>query len=104
MSLVICVRSATILRSTPGRRPSNLNGSAGAASRRSGFYLRVLREGEVAPGDVVERVGAEPNRIAVSEAMALYLARKPSRAALRRVLLVADLAAVWREEFEARLA
>ena len=73
------------------------------ASRRTGFYLRVVEEGEVGAGDAVEQLDSEPNEVAVTEITELYLGSDAAPAALRRVLRVAALPDVWRDEFEARL-
>src|SRR5216684_3408720 len=43
------------------------------ASRRSGFYLRVLRDGEVAAGDPIARTHQDGNRVSISDAMRIYL-------------------------------
>src|SRR6202035_4308911 len=43
------------------------------ASRRSGFYLRVLREGELAAGDSIIRIHQDENRVSISDAMRIYL-------------------------------
>jgi len=37
------------------------------ASGRSGFYLRVLQEGEVGAGDTIERVESDPSQMIVQE-------------------------------------
>ena len=50
------------------------------ASRRSGFYLRVLREGEVGPGDAFELVALDPHGVTVPDITDLYLARDPDPA------------------------
>ena len=41
------------------------------ASGRSGFYLRVLEEGEVGAGDVIHRVKVDPKRMTVRQAVGL---------------------------------
>lgn len=69
------------------------------ASRRSGFYLRVLREGEVAPGDKIVRIHQGENRVSISDAMRLYL-HEPNLNKLRqRALQVEYLSPSWRERF-----
>ena len=40
-------------------------------SGRSGFYLRVLEEGEVGAGDVIHRVKVDPKRMTVRQAVGL---------------------------------
>jgi MOSC domain-containing protein YiiM len=69
------------------------------ASRRSGFYLRVLREGEVGPGDPIVRTYQDENHVSISDAMRLYL-HEPNLNKLRqRALQVEYLSPSWRERF-----
>ena len=70
---------------------------------RPGIYFAVLAEGLVGPGDSIERVKIHENRVSVTEMLAMILDRSTSAEALRRVLEIPSLAAVWREEFQARL-
>jgi MOSC domain-containing protein YiiM len=74
------------------------------AARRTGFYLRVLQEGEVGAGDTFELVALDPNGVTVADINELYLAADPSVELLQRALEVADLPDGWRDEFESRLA
>jgi MOSC domain-containing protein YiiM len=73
------------------------------AGRRPGFYLGVVEEGEVGAGDPIERVREDENRVAVTEMLRLIVADRADADALRRVLRVPALAAVWRQEFQERL-
>lgn len=76
------------------------------ASRRTGFYLAVLREGEVGTGDAIERIARDPNAVPVSEITRLYVAktyRDDDLAALERALRVASLPESWKEYFRERL-
>jgi MOSC domain-containing protein YiiM len=52
------------------------------ASRRTGFYLRVLREGEIGAGDEIVRVHRDENRVSIADAMKVYLG-DPDAAELR---------------------
>ena len=74
------------------------------ASHRSGFYFRVLKEGDVAPGGLVELLAAEPHRMSDAEVNDLYLADVPPPATVERALLVDALPEDWKDEFQARLA
>jgi MOSC domain-containing protein YiiM len=74
------------------------------ASRRSGFYLKVLREGEVGAGDEIEVLERDPRAIPVTEVTELYVARNRDPERMRRVLEVPALAESWRAWFEERLA
>jgi MOSC domain-containing protein YiiM len=68
-----------------------------------GIYFAVLDEGEVGPGDSIERVHTDPRRITVRDMLRLTLNRRAPADELRRLLEIPALAAVWREEFQFRL-
>jgi MOSC domain-containing protein YiiM len=70
---------------------------------RPGIYFGVRDEGVVGPGDRIERVREDENRVTVTAMLQLILDRNPDAAQLRRLLNVPALAAVWRGEFEDRL-
>ncbi len=70
---------------------------------RPGIYFAVVEEGIVGPGDPIERVHTDANRVSVTAMLGLILDHEPPPDALRRVLSIPALATVWRQEFEARL-
>ena len=73
------------------------------ASRRTGFYFRVLREGEIGAGDEIVRVHLDENRVSIADAMKIYLG-DPEAAELReRALRVQYLSNSWRKEFSAQV-
>jgi ferredoxin-NADP reductase/MOSC domain-containing protein YiiM/ferredoxin len=73
------------------------------SSGRPGFYFRVLREGEVATGDEIAKVGEAGERMTVAEINALlYLPGHP-RDRLERALKIEALSPGWRGSFEALL-
>jgi MOSC domain-containing protein YiiM len=69
------------------------------ASRRSGFYLRVLREGEVGMGDKIVLAHQDENRVTISDALRIYLHESDSNELIHRALRVEYLSATWRERF-----
>ena len=69
-----------------------------------GIYFAVREEGMVSPGDPIERVEEDENRIAVTDMLRLILDDDADTDDIRRLLKVPALAAVWRVEFESRLA
>jgi MOSC domain-containing protein YiiM len=76
------------------------------ASGRSGFYLAVAREGEVAAGDEIKRIAQDPNAVPVSEITRLYITKRFNEedvASLRRALQVAALPEGWKDYFRDRL-
>jgi MOSC domain-containing protein YiiM len=77
------------------------------ASGRTGFYVAVVREGEVGAGDAMKLIGREANAVAVSEITRLYVAKRYGEAeirAVRRALRVEELPEGWKEYFRERLA
>ncbi len=72
-------------------------------SGRSGFYLSVAREGDVAAGDAVEWVERDPRGLTVAVVAALRVAKEPDRDLLRRAGEHPLLSAGWRERFRKRL-
>jgi MOSC domain-containing protein YiiM len=76
------------------------------ASGRTGFYVAVIREGEVGAGDEIEVISGEANAVAVSEITHLYVAKRYGEAeirAVRRALRVEELPESWKEYFRERL-
>ncbi len=73
------------------------------AHRRPGFYLRVLREGNVESGDEITLVGRGPEAMTVAEVDGLlYLPRHP-RQSLVRALRIPALSEGWRRSFQTLL-
>lgn len=68
-----------------------------------GFYLRVLDEGEIGPGDEVRLVERPHADLTVALATRLRIAREPDRALLRRFLDETPLSESWRESLVNRL-
>jgi MOSC domain-containing protein YiiM len=76
------------------------------ASGRTGFYLAVIREGEVGAGDQLEVTAGDPNAVAVSEITRLYVAKRYSHddvASVQRAVRVAALPDSWKQYFQERL-
>jgi MOSC domain-containing protein YiiM len=76
------------------------------ASGRSGFYLAVTREGQVAAGDEIKQIAQDPNAVPVSEITRLYIAKRFNDEDLRslgRALQVAALPEGWKDHFRERL-
>ncbi len=76
------------------------------ASGRSGFYLAVMREGEVGVGDEIKVISRDENAVPVSEITRLYIAKRydgEDVESLRRALQVAALPESWKEYFRGRL-
>jgi MOSC domain-containing protein YiiM len=77
------------------------------ASRRTGFYLAVVREGDVGTGDAIVRAAEDPQRLRVADITRLYVARAFDRddvATAKKALEVAALPESWKEYLRDRLA
>jgi MOSC domain-containing protein YiiM len=76
------------------------------ASGRTGFYVAVVREGEVGAGDEMKLTAREANGVPVSEITHLYVVKRYGEAeisAVRRALRVAELPESWKAYFRERL-
>lgn len=73
------------------------------SSGRPGFYFRVLREGEVAAGDEIVKIGEASERMTVAEINALLYLPDHARDRLERALRNEALSRGWRSSFEALL-
>jgi MOSC domain-containing protein YiiM len=74
------------------------------SSGRVGFYLRVLREGEVGAGDAFERIEECPERVSVREMSRLLFFEPENLEGAKRALRVRALSPGWRNSFEDHLA
>jgi MOSC domain-containing protein YiiM len=74
------------------------------ASGRIGFYLRVLEEGELGAGDILECTAREPGSMKVREISHLKYFEPENFAKAEKAVAIRALAPVWRESFKQRLA
>jgi MOSC domain-containing protein YiiM len=73
------------------------------ASRRTGFYFGVVREGMVGTGDAVELIGREQQEISVADITRLYAFEKNDLKSLRRAIEVEALPDNWKGYFQHQL-
>jgi ferredoxin-NADP reductase/MOSC domain-containing protein YiiM/ferredoxin len=73
------------------------------SSGRPGFYMRVLREGEVGAGDEIVKLADGPERMTVARLNALLYLPGHVRADLERALRIPALSPGWRGSFQAML-
>jgi len=93
---VTCYRVG--IRMNEPRMPALLTSSG-----RTGFYFRVLQEGEVGVGDEIRKVGQADVRMTVAEINALLYSPDHSHDRLERALRIEALSPGWRWSFEALL-
>jgi ferredoxin-NADP reductase/MOSC domain-containing protein YiiM/ferredoxin len=91
---VTCYRVG--IRMNEPRMPALLTSSG-----RPGFYLRVLREGEVGTGDDIVKVNEAKERMTVAEINALLYSSDHARERLERALRIEALSPGWHASFKA---
>jgi ferredoxin-NADP reductase/MOSC domain-containing protein YiiM len=93
---VTCYRVG--IRTGEPRMPALLTSSG-----RTGFYFRVLREGEVGAGDEIVKVGEAKERMTVADINALLYSPNHPPDRLERALRIEALSPGWRWSFQALL-
>ena len=72
-------------------------------SERSGFYVSVLKEGEVAAGDEFQLLEKNASGVTVVDVTRLYSTDRENVDLLRRAIATEELPESWREYFKKRL-
>ena len=72
-------------------------------SGRTGFYLAVLREGEVTASDSIELLARDEHGVTVADVVSLYTADATNQDLLHRVSELPALPAGWRDYFRKRI-
>jgi MOSC domain-containing protein YiiM len=73
------------------------------ASRRTGFYFAVVRDGMVSAGDAMDLIGREQQEISVADITRLYGFEKDDVKAMRRAIEVEALPESWKGYFQHQL-
>lgn len=74
------------------------------AHHRPGFYLRVLTEGRVQSGQIIERLAVGPEHVSVADLDGLLYLPNKSALTLQRALRIPALSEGWRASFETMAA
>ena len=72
-------------------------------SKRSGFYLAVIREGEVKKGDAIEFIEKQEAGVTITDIVNLYTVDSQNQELLRRATEVPALPQSWKDYFRTRL-
>jgi len=72
-------------------------------SGRSGYYLRVVEEGELGAGDAIEFIHRDPQRVTVRGLLGLTDLNESNPALAKRALLAEGLPPNWRDDIAALL-
>jgi MOSC domain-containing protein YiiM len=76
------------------------------ASARTGFYLAVMREGQVGAGDEIALISRDANALPVSEVTRLYVSKRfapEDLDSLRRMMKVQALPDSWKGYLQERM-
>jgi MOSC domain-containing protein YiiM len=73
------------------------------AMSMTGFYLKVLREGEVGAGDAIELMSGDAHAVSVADIAQLYRDGTDEVTLLQRAVQVEALPENWREHFQQRI-
>ncbi|HEY9013613.1 MAG TPA: MOSC domain-containing protein, partial [Gemmatimonadales bacterium] len=73
------------------------------AAGRTGFYLAVIKEGELGAGDSIEWIPTAEAAVTVAEVATLYTSNGSQRDLLRRAIETPRLPQSWRDYFRDRL-
>ena len=73
------------------------------ASRRTGFYFAVVREGMVVTSEAIKLIGHEQQDISVADITRLYAFEKDDLKSLRRAIKVEALPQSWKGYFQHQL-
>jgi MOSC domain-containing protein YiiM len=74
------------------------------ASGRSGFYLKVIQEGEVGAGDAIELMSRDGHAVTVTDVANLYRDGSDQLSLLQRAVQVEALPEHWRDRFQQQIA
>jgi MOSC domain-containing protein YiiM len=69
------------------------------ASGLTGIYFKVLQEGEVGAGDVIELIRRDDNNVTVKDVVRIYTVDKDDVQTMERAIKVKDLPVGWRSHF-----
>jgi len=72
-------------------------------SKRTGFYLAVIREGEVGSGDSIEFADRQEGGVTIANVVNLYTADSQNQELLRRATDLPALPQGWKDYFRKRL-
>lgn len=72
-------------------------------SRRSGFYLAVLKTGVIGAGDEIEIISRDENKVSVNDIVRLYAFEKNDTETMERALGVEALPDKWKNWFRERV-
>jgi MOSC domain-containing protein YiiM len=73
-------------------------------SGRSGFYCKVMQEGEVGAGDAIEAVSRDGHAVTVADIARLYNGQSDDLDLLRRAVQIEALPEGWRDYFRQKIA
>jgi len=69
------------------------------SSGLTGIYFKVLQEGEVGAGDLIELIRRDDNNVTVKDVVRIYTVDKDDVQTMERAIMIKDLPDGWRSHF-----
>lgn len=73
------------------------------ASRRTGVYFKVVREGPIQIGDELERLRRDENDVTIADITRLFAFEKDDLTTLQKAIGISDLPDGWRDYFQQQI-
>ena len=70
------------------------------AHKRPGFYFRVIQEGEIGTGDVIQKIADGPEHMSIADVDALLYSTEHPKEQLQRALKIPALSKGWNQSFQ----
>lgn len=72
-------------------------------AERTGFYFKVLKEGNITAGDVIQKVGDDGYGLSIKELVQLHTTRKKDMELLKKAVNSPTLEEAWRSDFAKKI-
>lgn len=70
------------------------------AHKRPGFYFRVIQEGEIGAGDLIQKIADGPGQMSITEIDALLYSTEHPKELLQKALKIPAISRGWRQSFQ----
>jgi ferredoxin-NADP reductase/MOSC domain-containing protein YiiM len=68
--------------------------------KRPGFYFRVIREGEIGAGDLIQKIADGPEKMSIADVDALLYSKSHPKEQLQKAIKIPALSSAWNQSFQ----
>jgi ferredoxin-NADP reductase/MOSC domain-containing protein YiiM len=68
--------------------------------KRPGFYFRVIREGEIGAGDLIQKIADGPEKMSIADVDALLYSTSHPKEQLQKAIRIPALSSAWNQSFQ----